>query len=399
MWLQWDPPRHRDRATETGHRGCRSKRRVWTTRVDEGAARAFYGPKIDIKIKDALGRSWQCSTIQLDFNLPERFGMTFIDSENREVQPHHDPSGPAWLAGALLRRHGGALRGGPFPVWLAPEQVRIIPIADRHFEYAEKIRDAYRARGLRVEVDLSSNRNEQEDPPRPSSRRCLTCSSWATPRWKPERRPLRLRDGRQIDPMATDAIADEIRKIDEKKENYELWALKRSSDRFKVSSLFLPSESPAPHRAGGFLRYPSLCSTMAVRRGNERSASSETGAARESEGGPSLRRELHVEGGGPSLRRELHAEGGGPSLRRELHAEGGGPSLRRELHAEGGGPSLRRELHAEGGGAVSCRRELHAEGGEAVLCAGSFTRKEGESPRLRRVVLFQSLPQAHAHGR
>lgn len=122
----------------------------------EGEA-VFYGPKIDIKIKDALGRSWQCSTIQFDFNLPERFDMSYIAEDGKEHRPYMVHRA---LLGSLERFFGVLVEhyAGAFPVWLAPVQVKLIPIADRHIEYAMRIADELKQDGIRVEVDDSNER-------------------------------------------------------------------------------------------------------------------------------------------------------------------------------------------------------------------------------------------------
>jgi threonyl-tRNA synthetase len=124
--------------------------------VDEGGG-AFYGPKIDIKVKDALARAWQLTTIQFDFNLPERFDMTYAGEDGREHRPYVVHRA---LLGALERFFGVLIEhyGGAFPVWLAPVQVEVIPIADRHNEYAHRVAGQLREAGLRVEVDDSSER-------------------------------------------------------------------------------------------------------------------------------------------------------------------------------------------------------------------------------------------------
>jgi len=125
-------------------------------KVDEGGG-AFYGPKIDIKIKDCIGRAWQCSTIQLDFNEPERFDITYIGEDG---QPHRPIMIHRALLGALERFFGVLIEhyAGAFPLWLAPVQVRVLPIADRHHEYAEQVRLGLADAGFRVEVDA---RNEK----------------------------------------------------------------------------------------------------------------------------------------------------------------------------------------------------------------------------------------------
>jgi threonyl-tRNA synthetase len=124
--------------------------------VDPGEG-VFYGPKIDIKIKDQLGRSWQCSTIQVDFNLPERFGMTYTGQDGAEHQPimiHRALMGSLErFIGVLIEHYAGA-----FPLWLAPEQARIMNITDSQGEYCGKVLAELRKAGIRAEVDL---RNEK----------------------------------------------------------------------------------------------------------------------------------------------------------------------------------------------------------------------------------------------
>jgi threonyl-tRNA synthetase len=124
--------------------------------VDEGGG-AFYGPKIDLKIKDALGREWQMTTIQFDFNEPERFGMTYVGEDGQQHQPYMVHRA---LLGSLERFFGVLIEqyGGAFPVWLAPVQAKIIPIADRHHEFAEQVYARLKAAGLRVELDDSGDR-------------------------------------------------------------------------------------------------------------------------------------------------------------------------------------------------------------------------------------------------
>jgi threonyl-tRNA synthetase len=124
--------------------------------LDPGGG-AFYGPKIDIKVKDALGRPWQCTTVQFDFNLPERFAIHFIGEDNRQHRPvmvHRALLGSMErFLGVLIEHYGGA-----FPTWLAPVQVRVLPVADRHHEYAGKVVSRLLADALRGEVD---SRNEK----------------------------------------------------------------------------------------------------------------------------------------------------------------------------------------------------------------------------------------------
>jgi threonyl-tRNA synthetase len=124
--------------------------------VDEGEA-TFYGPKIDLKVEDALGREWQLTTIQFDFNLPERFELSFIGEDGQEHRPYMIHRA---LMGSMERFMGVLIEhySGAFPVWLAPVQAVLIPIADRHQEYAEQAADKLRQAGLRVEVDARSDR-------------------------------------------------------------------------------------------------------------------------------------------------------------------------------------------------------------------------------------------------
>ncbi len=124
--------------------------------VDEGGG-AFYGPKIDIKIKDALNRLWQCSTIQFDFNLPERFKMEYIGTDN---QPHRPFMVHRALLGSLERFFGTLIEyhSGNFPLWLCPVQVQVIPISEHYEKYGEKIKDQLVAQEIRAEVDLKSEK-------------------------------------------------------------------------------------------------------------------------------------------------------------------------------------------------------------------------------------------------
>ncbi len=119
--------------------------------IDPGEG-VFYGPKIDIKIKDAIGRAWQCTTIQVDFNLPERFEITYKGEDNKDHQPimiHRALLGSLErFVGCLIEHYAGA-----FPLWLAPSQIAIIPIADRHFDYAEQVKTRLTEAGLKVFID------------------------------------------------------------------------------------------------------------------------------------------------------------------------------------------------------------------------------------------------------
>jgi len=123
--------------------------------INEGDG-AFYGPKIDIKLKDAIGRSWQCATIQCDFSLPERFDLTYMSPEGQYLRPimlHRAVFGSVErFFGTLIEHYGGA-----FPVWLSPKQIVIIPISEEHKSFAIKVKEYLQNAGLRVIID---ERNE-----------------------------------------------------------------------------------------------------------------------------------------------------------------------------------------------------------------------------------------------
>ena len=125
--------------------------------IDEGGG-AFYGPKIDVKARDALGREWQLSTLQFDFNLPERFDLQFIGEDGAAHRPymvHRALFGSIErFLGVLIEHYAGA-----FPLWLAPVQAIVIPIStERHLAYAESAGDRLRAAGIRLEIDERAER-------------------------------------------------------------------------------------------------------------------------------------------------------------------------------------------------------------------------------------------------
>jgi threonyl-tRNA synthetase len=124
--------------------------------IDEGGA-AFYGPKIDLKMIDALDREWQLSTIQFDFNLPDRFDLNFIAEDGKQHRPymiHRALLGSIErFVGVLIEHYGGA-----FPLWLAPTQAVFIPITDRNLDYVNSAAEKMRGAGIRVRVDSSSDR-------------------------------------------------------------------------------------------------------------------------------------------------------------------------------------------------------------------------------------------------
>jgi threonyl-tRNA synthetase len=147
-----------DAVWELATRGLRQAldRKGWSYAIDEGGG-AFYGPKIDLKIEDAIGRLWQCSTIQLDFNLPERFDLQYVaadGSRERPIMIHRA------IFGSLERFFGIMTENyaGDFPFWLAPEQIRLLPVTDEVLPWAEELGTRLRAAGVRADVDRSGER-------------------------------------------------------------------------------------------------------------------------------------------------------------------------------------------------------------------------------------------------
>ncbi|MDD5166738.1 MAG: threonine--tRNA ligase, partial [Candidatus Omnitrophica bacterium] len=136
-------------ATEALEEALKEKKLAYDINVGDGA---FYGPKIDIKLKDALNRKWQCATIQCDFALPKRFNLSYIDSEGKERQPimlHRVLLGSLErFIGALLEHYNGEL-----PLWLAPTQALVIPIKDSLMEYALSVKKELEDNSIRAEID------------------------------------------------------------------------------------------------------------------------------------------------------------------------------------------------------------------------------------------------------
>jgi threonyl-tRNA synthetase len=143
-----------DRATEALQQAIQTSGMSYE--VDEGGG-VFYGPKIDIHVRDPIGRTWQLTTVQFDFNLPERFDLTFIGQNGREQRIYMVHRA---LLGSLERFLGVLIEhyAGAFPLWLAPVQVVLIPIADRHVEHARGVASELEAAGLRVKLDERSER-------------------------------------------------------------------------------------------------------------------------------------------------------------------------------------------------------------------------------------------------
>jgi threonyl-tRNA synthetase len=138
-----------DHAERSLRRALDAAGQAYTVNEKDGA---FYGPKIDFDITDAIGRKWQCATIQLDYQMPQRFDLKYVGADNAVHRPiviHRAIFGSFERFIALLIEH----YAGAFPLWLAPVQVAVLPIADRHLEYAASVRDRLAAAGIRVEVD------------------------------------------------------------------------------------------------------------------------------------------------------------------------------------------------------------------------------------------------------
>jgi threonyl-tRNA synthetase len=143
-----------ERSTNALKRALELKGLSYEIDIGEGV---FYGPKIDIKVKDSLNRPWQCSTIQVDFNNPERFDMTYRGSDGKEHKPimiHRA------LMGSLERFFGILIEhyAGAFPLWLAPVQVEVLTIAERHTDYAAALSEKLRSEGVRTELNIDNEK-------------------------------------------------------------------------------------------------------------------------------------------------------------------------------------------------------------------------------------------------
>ena len=147
-------PERWEQATRSLEKALQAENLAYT--VDAGGG-AFYGPKIDLKIRDALGRPWQLGTVQFDFNLPERFDLTYIGEDGKEHQPYMVHRA---LLGSLERFFGILIEhyAGAFPLWLAPEQVRMLPITDKQLDFANDVAARLRAADIRVTVDSNSEK-------------------------------------------------------------------------------------------------------------------------------------------------------------------------------------------------------------------------------------------------
>ena len=144
-------PEMAERATQALTTALDRSGLAWTEAEGEGT---FYGPKVDFHFRDAIGRLWQLTTVQCDFALPERFGLEYVGEDNQRHRPvmiHRAILGTLERFSAVLIEH----YGGAFPLWLSPEQIRLVPVADRHLEHARELASLLRALGLRPAVDES----------------------------------------------------------------------------------------------------------------------------------------------------------------------------------------------------------------------------------------------------
>ena len=139
-----------EKATESLKRALEQNKIDYDVQAGGGA---FYGPKIDFEITDSIGRQWQCGTIQLDFQMPERFQLNFVDSDGKEKRPvmvHRAVFGSVErFLGILIEHYGGA-----FPLWLAPFQVRIATISEKQETWAKEVFEIFQEKGIRSEIDL-----------------------------------------------------------------------------------------------------------------------------------------------------------------------------------------------------------------------------------------------------
>jgi threonyl-tRNA synthetase len=182
--------------------------------VDEGGG-AFYGPKIDLKVRDLLGREWQLSTIQFDFNLPERFDLTYIGEDG---QPHRPYMVHRALLGSIERFFAVLIEhyAGAFPVWLAPVQAMLIPIADRHVDYAWEVAKKLKAAGMRVQVDDGAERMQAKIR-NAQTQKIPYMLVIGDKEIEQGAVALRLRSGENPGPMNVDAFIEKARiEIDEK---------------------------------------------------------------------------------------------------------------------------------------------------------------------------------------
>lgn len=183
--------------------------------IDAGGG-AFYGPKIDLKIKDALGREWQLSTIQFDFNLPVRFDMVYTEKDGSDCRPFMIHRA---LLGSIERFFGILIEhyAGAFPFWLSPVQVKVIPVAEAFDDYASEIAGQLKAAGFRAETDLSDDRMNAKI--RNAQKAKVPCMLILGDKEKESGTvSVRYRDGRQVNGIAFDELVAEFNRLSNEKE-------------------------------------------------------------------------------------------------------------------------------------------------------------------------------------
>ena len=183
--------------------------------IDAGGG-AFYGPKIDLKIKDALGREWQLSTIQFDFNLPVRFDMVYTEKDGSDCRPFMIHRA---LLGSIERFFGILIEhyAGAFPFWLSPVQVKVIPVAEAFDDYASEIAGQLKAAGFRAETDLSDDRMNAKI--RNAQKAKIPCMLILGDKEKESGTvSVRYRDGRQVNDIAFDELVAEFSRLSNEKE-------------------------------------------------------------------------------------------------------------------------------------------------------------------------------------
>ena len=201
-----------DRAEEACRQAARS---LGVQFSEEPGEAAFYGPKIDFVVRDVVGREWQLGTVQVDYNLPERFNLQYVDAEGKTQRPvmiHRAPFGSMERFVAVLIEHFA----GAFPVWLAPVHAVVLPIAERHAEYAEGFYEKLRAAGVRVELDAANETLNKRI--RQAQMRKVPYMLIAGDREIEEGQvSVRLRSGENLDPLSVDQAVELIQsKVSEK---------------------------------------------------------------------------------------------------------------------------------------------------------------------------------------
>ena len=201
-----------DRAEEACRQAARS---LGVQFSEEPGEAAFYGPKIDFVVRDVVGREWQLGTVQVDYNLPERFDLQYVDAEGKTQRPvmvHRAPFGSMERFVAVLIEHFA----GAFPVWLAPVQAVVLPIAERHAEYAEGFHEKLRAAGVRVELDAANETLNKRI--RQAQMRKVPYMLIAGDREIEEGQvSVRLRSGENLDPLSVDQAVELVQsKVSEK---------------------------------------------------------------------------------------------------------------------------------------------------------------------------------------